>query len=230
MMPQPVHTSASIRIIVIDDHALIREGLRLLLERRPGLIVVGEAANRAEALALAAREQPDIILLDLDLGSENGIDFLPELFSAAAAARVIVLTGVRDPELHQRAVRLGALGIVLKEQAGEVLLKAIEKVQAGEVWLDRTMIATILTTLVRPQAPEPVDPEALHVASLTAREREIITLIGQGFNNGQIAGRLAISKATVNHHLTSIFAKLKVSSRLELVVYLYRHDLVKQSR
>jgi DNA-binding NarL/FixJ family response regulator len=228
-MPQPVHTSAPIRIIVIDDHAIMREGLRLLIERRPGLIVVGEAANRADALALATREQPDIILLDLDLRSENGIDFLPELFAAACAARVIVLTGMRDPELHQRAVRLGALGVVLKEQAGELLLKAIEKVQAGEAWLDRTMIAAVLTTLVRPQAPDPVDPEALKVASLTAREREIITLIGQGFNNGQIAGRLAISKATVNHHLTSIFAKLKVSSRLELVVYAYHHDLVKQT-
>jgi DNA-binding NarL/FixJ family response regulator len=229
-MSQPAHPSAPIRIIVIDDHAIMREGLRLLIERRPGLVVVGEAANRAEALMLVAREQPDIILLDLSLRGENGLDFLPELLAAASATRVIVLTGLHDPELHQRAVRLGALGVVLKEQAGELLLKAIEKVQAGEAWLDRTMTAAVLTTLVRPQAPEPVDPEALKVASLTAREREIITLIGEGFKNRQIASRLAISEATVNHHLTSIFAKLKVPSRLELVVYAYRQGLVKPTR
>src|SRR5262245_43884555 len=157
-MSQPAPPSAPIRIVVIDDHAIMREGLRLLIERRPGLVVVGEAANRAEALVLVTREQPDIILLDLSLRGENGLDFLPELFAAARATRVIVLTGLHDSELHQRAVRLGALGVVLKAQAGELLLKAIEKVQAGEAWLDRAMTAAGLTTLGRPQASEPADP------------------------------------------------------------------------
>jgi DNA-binding NarL/FixJ family response regulator len=190
------------------------------------LVVVGEATKCAEAVALAAREQPDIILLDLDLRGESSLDFFPELFAAAPSTRIIILTGVCDPELHQRVVRLGALGVVLKEQAGELLLKAIEKVHAGEAWLDRTMIAAVLTTLVRPQPAAPIDPEAAKIAALTPRECDIIALIGEGFKNRQIAKQLAISEVTVNHHLTSIFNKLGVPSRLELVVYAYRHGLV----
>ncbi len=221
-------TSNRIRVLLIDDHALVRAGLVTLIEQRPGLTVIGEAANRADALAIAAREQPDIILLDLDLGGENSLDFLPELFTAAPATRVILLTGMLDPEAHRRAVRLGAMGLVLKEQATEVLIKAIERVHAGEVWLDRSMLATVLTELSPARANEEVDPEAAKIATLTAREREVIALLAEGLPSKQIAERLFISEATVSHHLGSIFNKLGVTNRLELVVYAYRHGLAKR--
>ncbi len=221
--------SQPIRVVIVDDHVVVRTGLRMLIESRPGLIVVGEASNGAEALAVVAHTQPDIIVLDLDLGGENGLDCFPELRNAASTARVLVLTGVRDPELHRRAVRLGSMGLVRKEEAAEVLLQAIEKVHAGEVWLEPAMIASVLGEMTGTRASQPLDPEAAKIASLTEREREVVTLMSQGLRNKQIAERLGISETTVRHHLTSIFAKLGVTDRLELVIYTYRHGLASPS-
>jgi len=118
-------------VLLVDDHTLVRAGLRLLIERHPGFTVIGEAAVPSEALAAAVREHPDIILLDLDLGETNGLDLMPSLRAAVPEARVIILTGLRDPEMHRDAVRLGAVGIVLKDQATDVLCQAMVKVHAG---------------------------------------------------------------------------------------------------
>lgn len=216
----------AIRVLLIEDHAIVRAGLRLLIESRQGLMVIGETANRADALTLAAREQPDIILLDIDLGAENGLDLLPDLLSAAGQARVLILTGVRDVEKHRQAIRQGATGLVLKEQASEVLLKAIEKVYAGEVWIDRSMLASVINEMVRDTA-RPADAQASRSGALTEREREVIALIGEGLKNKQISDRLSITETTVRHHLTSIFDKLGVESRLELVIFAHRHGLTK---
>jgi DNA-binding NarL/FixJ family response regulator len=199
----------------------------MLIESRPGWHVVGEAANGSDALAAVAREQPDIIVLDLDLGNSSGLDFQAEVLTIAPAARVLILTGVRDPELHRRAVHLGALGLVVKEKAAAVLLQAIEKVAAGEVWLEPSLTASVLREMTRPRQAQPRDPEAAKISLLTQREREVIPLIGEGLKNQQIAKRLFISEATVRHHLTSIFAKLEVADRLELLAYAYRHGLTK---
>src|SRR5215213_1094410 len=132
-----------IRVLLIDDHVVMRAALRLLVDSRPDMTVVGEATDRGAAILIAAREQPDIILLDLDLGEENGIDFLPALLAAAKQARIIVLTGIRDRAEHRQAVRLGAMGMVLKEQAFDTLMKAIERVHAGETWLDPALVANL---------------------------------------------------------------------------------------
>jgi two-component system, NarL family, nitrate/nitrite response regulator NarL len=215
-----------IRVLLIDDHVVMRMGLRMLIENQPGLRVVGEATDRGAAIHSAAREQPDIILLDLDLGDENGLDLLPELRTAAKGARVIVLTGIRNPAEHRQAVRLGATGMVLKEQAVDTLVKAIERVHAGETWLDPALVANLLTERSRARGQD-ADPEAARIAALTEREREVIALIGEGLKNRQIAERLSISETTVVHHLTSIFNKLGVANRLELVTYAYRHGLAK---
>ena len=220
----------TIRILVIDDHAMFRTGLRLAIESRPGIKVVAEAATSAEALAAAARESPDIILLDLDLGEESGFELLPELIASGHAGRVILLTGMRDPEAHRRAVRMGAVGLVLKDHAIETVLKAIEKVYAGEAWLDRTMIATILRERSRPDVANGRSIEAAKIATLTDRERQVISLIGEGLKNREIAERMYISEATVRHHLTSIFNKLAVTDRLELVIYAYQHNLAELPR
>ena len=214
-----------IRVLIIDDHAVVRTGLRMLIESQPRMEVTGEAAGHANALALATRDRPDIILLDLDLGDESGLNLLPNLLVAAPNARVILLTGMRDTEQHRRAVRLGAMGLVLKDQAIEVLVKAIEKVYAGEVWLDPAMVANVLAEMSRTRETEQIDPEAAKIALLTEREREVITLICEGLQNKHIGQRLYISETTVRHHLTSVFDKLGVTNRLELVIYAYRHGL-----
>lgn len=223
----PSRSAQPIRVLLIDDHAVVREGLRMLLDSQPGVTVVGEAGNRAEALAAAAGQQPDVLLLDLDLGGDSGLDFLPDLLVAAPGAQILILTGVQDPETHQRAVRLGAVGLVLKEKAATVLLEAIERVHAGEVWLDRSLLAKVLGEVSRASAHEPIDPEAAKIATLTAREREVAALVSTGLKNKQIAERLYISETTVRHHLTSIFAKVAVADRLELVIYAYRYGLAR---
>jgi len=215
-----------IRVLIVDDHAVMRMGLRLLLEGQPDLLVVGEAATSAEALAAATCGAPDVILLDLDLGGESAIDSLPALRTAAPQARVLLLTGVRDPALHRQAVRCGAMGLIRKETAAGVLLQAIRKVQAGEVWLEPTMMAIILDEIQSASMAPPRDPEAAKIATLTARERQVIARIGEGLKNRDIATRLRISETTVRHYLTVIFAKLEVTDRLELAVYAYRHGLV----
>jgi DNA-binding NarL/FixJ family response regulator len=179
---------------------------------------------------MATRERPEIILLDLDLGADNGLDLLPDLLATAPGSRVILLTGVRDPELHYRAVRLGAMGVVLKEQAVDVLVTAIEKVHAGEAWLDPSLTARLLTGMSGARRAEETNTEAAKIATLTERERDVIGLICEGLPNKQIGQRLHISETTVRHHLTSIFDKLGVESRLELVIYAYRHGLAKPQR
>jgi DNA-binding NarL/FixJ family response regulator len=199
----------------------------MLLESHPGITVVGEAPTCADALALATCMHPDVIVLDLDLGGENAVESIPTLLRAAPDTRILVLTGVRDPEVHRHAIRQGALGLVVKEKAVETLLQAITKVRAGEVWLESAMIVRVLGDLTRPQpSPEP-SPEAAKIARLTEREREVITLVGEGLRNKHIAARLCISEATVRHHLTAIFAKLGLADRFELAIYAYQHGLAK---
>lgn len=220
--------AAQIRVLIVDDEALFRSGLRMILENCPGLAVVGEAGNKTDALRLAEKDQPDIILLDVNLRGSNGLDFLPELLSSAAASRVLVLTGMLDQKTHDRAMQVGAMGVVLKDKGAETLIKAIERVHAGEVWLDRSAVGRFFSERLHPgKEDEKGSPEAAKIKSLTERERQVVTLIGEGLKNKQIAERLFISETTVRHHLTSVFSKLDVSDRLELVIYAYRQGLAK---
>jgi DNA-binding NarL/FixJ family response regulator len=147
--------------------------------------------------------------------------------AAAKGAKILVLTGLSSPEEHYRAVRLGAMGIVTKGEAPEMLLCAIESVCAGEVWLEQGVTARIFSELIHDTGTERQDPEADRIARLTTRERGIIALVGDGLKNKQIADRLNISEVTVRHHLTSVFSKLKVSDRLGLALYAYQFGLAK---
>jgi len=223
LLSKPGHTS--IRIELVDDHAVVRSGLRLIVESRAGWIVVAEAGTAREAVAAAEREQPDVILLDLDLGADKGLECLPLLRQAAPNARILILTGLRDSEVHQQAVRLGATGVILKDTAADYLLRAIECVNAGESWLDRLTTAHLLAELAGNPKPQRADPQQAKVASLSDREREVIALVTTGLRNRDIAERLHISEATVRHHLTAIFAKLEVSDRLGLTIYALQHPL-----
>ena len=220
-------TTRQIRILIVDDHAVIRSGLRMLVEHDSTMSVVALAGNRTEALECTARERPDIIILDLLLGDDDGLAFLPQLCNVSPTSRVLVLTGVQDPDSHRRAIRRGARGIVLKEHAAEVLLKAIKKVHAGEVWIERSMMSSVIEEFTK---PTPSDPEEAKIQTLTNRELEVITLVGEGLKNKQIADRLFISETTVTHHLSSVFAKLDVSDRLELIIYAFRHQLARMPK
>lgn len=216
----------SIRILLVDHHPVVRTGFRLFLESQLACTVVGEATHGAEALAIASQVQPDMTLLDLDLGDESGLPLIPALLAAAPKTRVLIFTGVRDPALHQQALCLGAMGLVSKEKTADTLLQAILKVHAGEVWIERTMMANVLGCMVRTHSAQTLDPERAKIALLTAREREVIALIGEGCKNREIAAHMYISETTVRHHLTAIFNKLGVVDRLALLVYVHRHGLL----
>ncbi len=219
--------SRPITIMIVDDHVVIRSGLRMLIEHDQRMQVVAQAGNRVEALERAASEHPDVIILDLVLGDEDGLSFLPELCEASRSSRVLVLTGVQNPDAHRRAIRRGAMGIVLKEHAADQLLKAIMKVYEGEVWIERSMMGSMIQEINKPTQ---VNPEVTKIESLTDREREVIALIGEGLKNKQVGERLFISETTVTHHLSSVFSKLEVSDRLELIIYAFRHGLAKMPK
>src|SRR5262252_10194351 len=174
-------TSPALRVLLVAEHALVRAGGRILLDTAPGITVVGAAATVAEALVLAAHTQPDILLLDLDLVGEQGAARIPALLEAAPAARLVVLTGVRDPEAHRQAVRHGALGLVVKAQAPATLRQALVQVHTGGVWLEPPLVAWALRAL--PPPARPPASEAAAIARLTAREREVIPLLVAGLRN-----------------------------------------------
>ncbi len=216
-----------IRIVIVDDHKVVREGLRMLIGTQEDMEVAALVGTLAEALAAIGREKPDIVLLDLDLAGINIVERLPEILSASRGTKVLVLTGIRDAQEHRRALRLGAMGLVLKDQATDTLLKAIRKVNAGEAWIDHSMTVNLLSEFRGVGDKKDVDPEAAKVAMLSRREREIVTVLCEGLSNKQIAKRLFISEMTVRNHVTSILAKLELSDRFELAIYSYRHGLAK---
>jgi two-component system, NarL family, nitrate/nitrite response regulator NarL len=222
-------TENPIRLLLIDDHQSFLWGLVKLIESDgPGMKVIGTASDMPEALLIAERERPDIILLDIDLNGVNSLDSMPVLLKITKGP-VLILTGVRDTETRDRAMLSGARGIIQKEESAEAILKAIKSVYRGEIWLDRASTGRIFSKLLNPLSGA-TSPEAAKIGSLTAREREIIDgIITHGRStNKEIAGHLNISEHTLRNHLTSIYSKLEVENRLELAMYALKHGLSKQ--
>jgi len=217
-MPKPI------RLVIIDKHVLVRAGLRMLLDSYPQFEIVGEADPCDDALEMVRQQQPDLILFEIAGDPSKNLDLISQLLDAAKHARLMLLTGEADTNLHHQAAQVGAMGVVLKEQSPDVLVKAITKVHAGEAWFDRTTIANVLSQMSRGRSN---NSDAQKIAALSPREREIITLVGAGLKNQQIADKLGLSEVTVRHHLTSIFAKLGVSDRLELIIYAYQRNLAR---
>jgi two-component system, NarL family, nitrate/nitrite response regulator NarL len=217
--------SDRVRIFVIEDQGLYRAGLCLLLSQQSGFEIVGDAATGSDVLSRIREKRPDVALLAISSNDRAGIDILPEIFTASEETRVLVLSESNDPDLHRRAVRVGASGVISKDKTADLLIKAIERVNAGEAWLDRSTTASLLRELSPRNRAAKKDPEEIKMAALTEREREVIKLVGLGLKNKQIAGKLFISDITVHHHLTSIYSKLGVSDRLELLIYAYRFGL-----
>lgn len=216
--------TAPIRVMLVDDHRSVLWGLeKLINNEKPRMQVVAKATSRASALELAAQTSPDVIVLDLDLGGENGSEIIPALVGDRRT-RVLILTGMRDVKLREASILLGASGLVDKEAPAETLLKAIEKVYGGELWLDRETTGRIFVELSRPKAS---DPEAEKIASLTPREREIVEQLASepGSDNRALAERLRIGEHTLRNHLSRVYDKLGVANRLELYVYAQRHGM-----
>jgi two-component system, NarL family, nitrate/nitrite response regulator NarL len=223
-MSQP--SQNPIRLLLIDDHQSFLWGMVKLIESdTPNMRVIGTASNIAEALAILEREEPDVILLDIDLRGVNSLDSMPLLRNATSAV-VLILTGVRDAETHERAILAGARGVVQKEESAEMILKAIKKVYQGEIWLDRATTGRVFSKLLD-QPNNQAAPEAAKIASLTSREHEIIdVMVSEGHStNKQIAVHLNMSEHTLRNHLSSIYSKLEVENRLELVMYALKHRI-----
>jgi DNA-binding NarL/FixJ family response regulator len=221
---------APIRVLLIDDHRSILWGLERLIESgKPLMEVVGTATNCADALKLIDETAPDLILLDIGLGDQNGVDEIPNLI-ARSKAKILVLTGISDESIHDKAVLAGASGVVEKEAPAETILAAIEKVHEGQLWLDRVATGRIFLEMSRENAAQSVDPERTKIESLTDREREIVAVAAShaGANAKAIAEMLYISEHTLRNHLTSIYDKLDVANRLELFAYAHKHGLTKR--
>ena len=219
--------STAVRVLLIDDHRSVLWGLERLIESdQHGMEVVGTAANCTEALALLERAAPDVIILDMDLGNESGIAAIPQLM-AHSKAKILVLTGVRDQSVHDSAVLAGARGVVHKEESADMILEAIRKVHAGQLWLDRNTMSRLFVELSRQGSERAEDPIRQKIDSLTAREREIIAAVANnaGATARTIAEMLHVSENTLRNHLTSIYAKLAVANRLELFAFAQMNGL-----
>ena len=197
-----------IRIVIADDHAIFRDGLRRLLATQEDFQVIGEASDGKEAIAMATDLRPDVLLLDLAMPRVPGMEVLRELAHQEVAVRTILLTAAIQPFAVTSALQLGARGIVLKASPPEMLLKSIRSVCEGQFWVGSEPVTTFART----------GQASSSGFGLTSREIEIISAIKEGSSNREIASKLAISEETVKRHLSNIYAKLGVSSRLELAV------------
>lgn len=222
-----------ISVLLIQNQECVRSGLRLLIESKPQVEVIGEASSYSQALSVISQNSPNVILLDHEHGGDCSIETIPNLLFAAKNARVLVFTGEWNPEAHYQAFGLGAMGLVFKTDSPDVLIKAIEKVHCGEAWIESVTMARLLKEMWQGKVIKTGDKDQpkqdrRNVHKLTVREREVVALIGERLQNKQIADRLFVCEATVRHHLTSIYDKLNIKNRIELALYAYQHGLAKQ--
>ena len=210
------------RVLLADDHAVVRTGLRALINGEPRFTVVGEALNGDEAVALAASLMPDLLVLDVSMPRRSGLEALRDL-GDRARIKTLILTASIDRCGMLTALQLGARGVVLKSAASDVLLEALRAVAGGDYWLDRERVGNFVEVLRRLNSPNGHNADPY---GLTERQREILAAVVEGMNNREIAQRLAISEHTVKHHLTQVFNKTGVSTRLELALLATQHGLV----
>jgi DNA-binding NarL/FixJ family response regulator len=218
--PQPI------RIVIADDHPIFRDGLRRLLEAEPNLKVIGEASDGAEAVKMVRQLKPDILLLDLAMPKHPGLEALRDLGSGANSTpvRVILLTAAAEKSQIVEALQLGARGVVLKDSATQLLLKAIQTVMSGEYWVGRESVSNLVEYLHNLLQSSTAESKQ-KTFGLTERELQIVAAVVAGFANKEIAQHFKIGEDTVKHHMSNIFDKLGVSTRLELALFAVNHGI-----
>jgi two-component system, NarL family, response regulator NreC len=206
-------------VVVVDDHAVVRSGLRLLLENEDDIEVVGEAGNAKDAIFRARALKPDVILLDVVMPGESGIDVLPQLKKESPETKVLVLSMQDDPSYVREAFAAGASGYVLKEAADEEVVAAVREVAGGGSYVHPALGARLVAAEAAERAAAEADP-------LSEREREVLRLLALGHTNQEIAERLYISVRTAESHRAHIMQKLRLTTRAELVRYALTHGLL----
>lgn len=207
--------ASAVRIVLADDHAVVRVGLRMLLNAEPGFEVVAEAGNTEDAARFVRGHHPDVLVLDLNMPGESGLELIPRLCEQTPETRVVVLTMQRDPAFARQALASGALGYVIKDAADTELVQAVRLAAGGQHYLNPQLGAKL--------AAAPVDARP---GDLTAREVEILRLIALGHTNPEIAGQLFLSVRTIEAHRAHIHQKLSLSTRAELVRFALDHRLI----
>jgi two-component system response regulator NreC len=209
----------SIRVVIVDDHAVVRAGLKLLLEREPDIEPVDEASNAAEAIFRVIEHKPDIVLIDVTMPGESGIDAIPKLLEASPDTKILVLSMQDDPRYVRDAFSAGASGYVLKEAADSEVVAAIQLVASGGSYVNPALGARLVTADAKERAEAQADP-------LSEREHEVLRLLALGHTNQEIAKTLFISVRTAETHRAHIMQKLALASRAELVRYALQHGLL----
>ena len=214
-------SSAPAEVLIVDDHPIVRHGLSQLIDNEPGLQVCGTAASPSEALRAIPDSEPDLVLLDLSLGEDSGLELLKQIKSSYADLPVLVLSMHDEAYYADRVLRAGAMGYVMKQESADHVITAIRQVLSGKVYLSESMASSMLTRMVGGKAVEGGSP----VDSLTDRELQVLNLIGRGLGTRQIAEHLHLSVKTVENYREHLKAKLKLQSSSELVRYAVRWDI-----